>query len=120
MFLDLAYDSIGDVERVTLEPDKDESPDELHNYSEILRVSNPTLQFCDRAKAGEFNYYDDEEYSLMLNRIKEFSNMFFNGRSNINVFQLAVTLSEYILKTESFAQIPKPEPEEEDEDPFDD
>ena len=126
MFLDLTYDEHGDVDRVVLEPDKDEDPDELHNYSEILRVSNPAIQFCDRAKKGDFNYYDDDEYTLMLNRIKEFSKVFFNGRDKINVFQLAVILSEYILKTEGFAQIPERNPkddeedEDEDDNPFDD
>lgn len=126
MFLELTYDRCGDVSDVVLEPDENEDPDELHNYAGTLRVTNPAIQFSDRAKSGEFNYYDDDEYFLMLNRIKEFSSMFFRNQPSINIFQLAAILSEYILKTESFAPIPEPEEEdieemdEDDEDDGDD
>ena len=121
MFLDLTYDNCGDVSDVILEPDQNEDPDELHNYAGTLKVTNPAIQFSERAKRGDFNYYDDDAYSLMLNRIKEFSSMFFRNQPSINIFQLAAILSEYILKTESFISIPEQEEFEEfDEDDLDD
>ncbi|MCR5280063.1 MAG: hypothetical protein K6E19_11535 [Lachnospiraceae bacterium] len=113
MYFDLKYDRQGEVNSLIIRPDDSESPDELHKYAKMLLVCNPAVQFSKAAKRGEFNDYSDDEYSLMLNSVKEFVRLFFGKNPYVNVFQLLADMSKYIFQNYCFKDMNKPDNEQE-------
>lgn len=103
MFYDFNYDSGAELEGLIIRPEKSEDPDVLNNYSKILKVRNPKIRFTELARMGKFNDYSDQDYSLMLNSIKELNRLFFKDRISVNVFQLLADMTEYILGNYCFS-----------------
>ena len=95
--IDYNFEKVTDV---TLCPNKDESADKLHQYSQMLRVDNPALGFSKDAKSGLFNDLCDGEYRDALYRIKAISKVFFNDKLNENVFKLNASMMKYILQND--------------------
>ena len=115
MYFDLEYDRQGEVNSLIIKPDDSESPDELHKYAKMLLVCNPAVQFSKAAKRGEFNDYSDDEYSLMLNSMKEFTRLFFGKNLYVNVFKLLADMSKYIFQNYCFKDMNMPENELEED-----
>ncbi len=114
MYFDLKYDMQGEVNSLTIKPDDSESPDELHKYAKMLLICNPAVQFSKAAKRGEFNDYSDDEYSLMLNSMKEFDRLFFGKNLYVNVFKLLADMSKYIFQNYCFTEPDKPDDQRDD------
>ena len=106
MYFDINYDRKAEVDSVILRPDenRNEDPDVLHEYSKMLKISNPSIRFVKLAKEGKFNHYSDQEYRSMLNDIKELNELLFKNRPSMNIFQLLADMMEQILKNYRFSQ----------------
>ena len=103
MYFDFHYDSDAELDGLIIRPDISENPDELHNYSKILKVRNPTIRFAELDKMGKFRDYNELEYSIISNSIKEFDWLFFKKQANVNIFQLLADMTEYILGNYCFS-----------------
>ena len=122
MHFDIQYGNDAEVDRVIIKPDDHEDPDTLHNYSKVLQVCNPVIQFVQQAKAGKFDAYNNEDYDILLASIKEFDKLFFRKAARVNVFRLLADMTEYIFQN-CYFKLREDEEEEaeldEDEPPFD-
>ena len=98
MHFSFMYDK-SEVSGVVICPDANEDANELNNYSKLLKIKNPALLFTEQTKAGLFDDLSDEDFEILLSRFK-FFNKFFNSKSELNVFQALVRMSEYILSIE--------------------
>ena len=103
MYFDFHYDSYAELDGLIIRPDKSEDPDELHRYSQILKVHNPASRFLELEKMGMFSDYTEWEYSIISNSIKEFYWLFFKRQADVNVFQLLADMAEYILGNYCFS-----------------
>ncbi len=102
MYFNFNYDNEARLNGLIIRPDKNDDPDVLHNYSKILKIRNPAIRFSELAKMGKFNECSDQDYSVMLNSIKEFDRLFFMKKVDVNVFQLLADMTEYILQNNCF------------------
>ena len=103
MFYDFNFDNGAELDGLIIRPEKSEDPDVLNNYSKILKVRNPTIRFTELARMGKFNDYNEQDFSLMLNNVKELNRLFFKDRLSVNVFQLLADMTEYILGNYCFS-----------------
>lgn len=102
MYFDFEYDADAELEELTIKPSSNENPDELHDYSEILKVVNPLLKFYEHSKYGKYEGYDEHEYETMLYSIKEYERLFFKQEVQVNIFKLLADMTEYFFKNFSF------------------
>ena len=103
MYFDFHYDSDAELDGLIIRPDISENPDELHNYSQMLKVRNPEIRFAELAKMGKFSDYNKQDYFVISSSIKEFDRLFFKKQINVNVFQLLADMAEYILGNYCFS-----------------
>ena len=52
---------------------------------------------------GKFNDYNELDYSVISNSIKEFDRLFFKKQVNVNVFRLLADMAEYVLGNYCFS-----------------
>lgn len=97
MYFNLSYDDNGNVTDIVLKPGINEEADKLHDYSCILKVKNPALDFSEMAKAGVFDEITDEEYEKAITKIKDISKNCFDNSSEVNIFRLVVALMKHIM-----------------------
>ncbi len=102
MYFDFMFDDNAELDNLIIRPDENEDPDVLNYYSKILNIRNPAIRFAELAKMGKFNYYNEQDYSIMLNSIKEFEDLFFKKQLKVNIFQLLADMTEYILANYCF------------------
>ncbi|MCR4839443.1 MAG: hypothetical protein K5897_11020 [Eubacterium sp.] len=100
MELDFEYTSDCVLKKLVLVPGKDEDPDTLYALSRELLVENPAIPFTRKAKSGKFNDLTDDDYTEILNRTKLLGNYVFEKKTNLNIFQLAVSLLKIIMDPE--------------------
>ncbi len=93
------YDKVTDV---VLEPEENESEDMLYQLAQMLRVQNPAISFTKEVKAGKYNYLSDDEYDIVLQRIKYISECFFNKGEYSNIFQLLVNAMKYMMQYDKY------------------
>ena len=86
------------VDESLLVPGEKDKPDYLYNLSKKLKVTNPAIIFTREAKSGAYNSVSDEEYDVMLKRIKFISKCFFDNKPDQNLFMLVNTMMDYIMK----------------------
>ena len=101
MVFNVDYD-VEKVSNVTLVPSDDEDADTLYQYSRMLNIENPAIQFSKEAKAKKFDRLTDEEYFEALNRVKWVELCFFGHKPKVNIFKFASQAMNYIMQYDRY------------------
>ncbi|WP_408071445.1 hypothetical protein [Butyrivibrio sp. JL13D10] len=93
MELALKYDN-NRITDVHIAPTKEENVKQLYDLSQELLIKNPAVEFADKAKAGKFNTFSEDEYSYAIDEIAAINQLFYcadDGNkqlAEINIFLL--------------------------------